>query len=133
MQWWFSLTLSRRRSLSYRNQTIDFLRKSMDWFLYDNGLHHERVKSKSGNNIDLSQPVFTCWLWTSKCQVGYIESLRFVTIMLSLIDFWIGILSEIRFEISIFKAQYWDAVYASKLSFQTVASVSVAALLRFSP
>ena len=38
------LTLSWRRPLSYRNQSIDFLRESMDWFLYDNGLRHERVK-----------------------------------------------------------------------------------------
>ena len=38
-----SLTLSLRRSLSYRNQSIDLLLKSMDWFLYDNGLRHERV------------------------------------------------------------------------------------------
>ena len=37
------LTLSRRRSLSYRNQSINLLRKSMDWFLYDKGLRHERV------------------------------------------------------------------------------------------
>ena len=37
------LTLSRRRPL-YRNQSIDLLRKSMDWFLYDNGLRLERVK-----------------------------------------------------------------------------------------
>ena len=40
------LTLSRRRPLSYRNQSIDLLRKSMDWFLYDNGLRLERVKEK---------------------------------------------------------------------------------------
>ena len=40
-----SLTLSRRRPLSYRNQSTDLLRKSMDWFLYDNGLRLERVKS----------------------------------------------------------------------------------------
>ena len=33
----FSLTLS-------RNQSIDLQSKSMDWFLYDNGLRHERVK-----------------------------------------------------------------------------------------
>ena len=39
-----NLTLSRRRPLSYRNQSIDLLRKSMDWFLYDNGLRLERVK-----------------------------------------------------------------------------------------
>ena len=33
--------------LSYRNQSIGFLCKSMDWFLYDNGLRHERVKLES--------------------------------------------------------------------------------------
>ena len=27
-----------------RNQSIDLESKSMDWFLYDNGIHHERVK-----------------------------------------------------------------------------------------
>ena len=37
------LTLARRRPLSYRNQSIDLLRKSMDWFLYDNSLRLERV------------------------------------------------------------------------------------------
>ena len=31
--------------LSYRNQFIYLLRKSMDWFLYDNGLRHERLKN----------------------------------------------------------------------------------------
>ena len=41
-----SLTLSWRRPLSYRNQSIDLLRKSMDWFLYDNALHHEWVNKK---------------------------------------------------------------------------------------
>ena len=40
----FSQILSWRRSLSYRNQSIDLLCKSMDWFLYDNGLRHDRVK-----------------------------------------------------------------------------------------
>ena len=28
----------------YHIETIDLLRKSMDWFLYDIGLRHERVK-----------------------------------------------------------------------------------------
>ena len=37
------LTLSRRRPLSYRNQSIDLRSKSIDWFLYDNGLRLERV------------------------------------------------------------------------------------------
>ena len=39
-----SLTLSWPRPLSYRNQSINLLRNSMDWLLYDNGLRHERVK-----------------------------------------------------------------------------------------
>ena len=38
------LTLSSRRPLSYRNQSIDLQSKSMNWFLYDRGLRHERVK-----------------------------------------------------------------------------------------
>ena len=39
------LTLTWRRQLPYRNQSIDLLRKSMNWFLYDDGLRHERVKA----------------------------------------------------------------------------------------
>ena len=39
-----ALTLSRRKPLSYRNQSIDLQSKSMDWLLYDNGLRLERVK-----------------------------------------------------------------------------------------
>ena len=38
------LTLSRRRPISFRNQSIDLLCKSMDWFLYEIGLRRERVK-----------------------------------------------------------------------------------------
>ena len=41
---YISLNLSWRRPLSYWNQSIDLHRKSMDWFLYDNSLGHERVK-----------------------------------------------------------------------------------------
>ena len=37
------LILSWWRPLSYRNQSTDLGSKSMDWFLYDNGLCHERV------------------------------------------------------------------------------------------
>ena len=36
--------LSWRRSLLYRNQSIDLLYKSMEWFLYDRDLRHETVK-----------------------------------------------------------------------------------------
>ena len=45
------LTLSWRRSLSYRNQSIDLLRKSMDWFLYDNGLRHKRVNPNDSDYL----------------------------------------------------------------------------------
>ena len=38
------LTLSCRRPLSYKNQSIDLQSKLTDWFLYDNGLRHEKVK-----------------------------------------------------------------------------------------
>ena len=41
-----SLTLSRRRSMSYRNQSIDLQRKSMDWLLNDRDFRHERVFSE---------------------------------------------------------------------------------------
>ena len=44
-----TLTLSWRRPLSYRNQSIDLIRKSMDWFLYDKGLRQERVKGEWPN------------------------------------------------------------------------------------
>ena len=42
----FELTLSWRRPLSYRNQSIGLRSKSVDWVLYDNGLRHERVKKQ---------------------------------------------------------------------------------------
>ena len=32
-------------SLWCRNQSIDLLSNSMDWFLYDRDLRHERVKT----------------------------------------------------------------------------------------
>ena len=56
---WNTLTLSWRRPSSYRNQSIDLPSKSMDWFLYDNGLRHERV------NMFWSK---TKWCQTGICQ-----------------------------------------------------------------
>ena len=43
-----TLTYSWRRSLLYRNQSIDLLCKLRDWFLYDRDYHHERGKHSSG-------------------------------------------------------------------------------------
>ena len=39
------LTRSWPRLLSYRNQSIDLQSKSMDRFLYDNGLRHEIINN----------------------------------------------------------------------------------------
>ena len=39
-------TLSWQSSLSYRNQSIDLQSKTLDWFLYDRDLRHERVNIK---------------------------------------------------------------------------------------
>ena len=38
------LILSWRRPLPYRNQSTNLQSKLMDWFRYDNGLRHERLK-----------------------------------------------------------------------------------------
>ena len=40
------LTLSLQMFLSYRNQSIDLLCKSLECFLYDRDLVHERVKQR---------------------------------------------------------------------------------------
>ena len=54
----FFLTLSRPRPISYRKQSIDLLCKSMDWFLYDIGFHHERVKLSSDTTATTLQELF---------------------------------------------------------------------------
>ena len=43
-----ALTFSWRRSLSYRNQSIDLYCKSMDWLLYDKDLCHKGLKNMEG-------------------------------------------------------------------------------------
>ena len=53
-----SITLSWQRSLSYRNQSIDLLCKSIGWFLYDRDLRHEKV-SKCFKKSTIS---FNIWL-----------------------------------------------------------------------
>ena len=40
------LTLSWRRSLSYRSKSTDLLSNSMDWFLYDRDLRDERLNRR---------------------------------------------------------------------------------------
>ena len=65
------LTLSRRRPLSYRNQSIDLLRKSVDWFLYDNDLRFERVNSNQ-----------TCSYWAWNKVVSRCLNFKYVAIKL---------------------------------------------------
>ena len=61
-----TLTLSWKRPISYRKQSIDLLDKSMDWFLHDIGLRHERVNLKSEsvnlNWINLKCKT-DCFMW----------------------------------------------------------------------
>ena len=61
------LTLSRRRPLSYRNQ----LRKSMDWFLYDNGLRLERV-----NSFHATAPIYSVFQYSAANVVWNCEVLE---------------------------------------------------------
>ena len=57
MPWFLSIlhNSSKRRSLSYRNQSIDSFCKSVGWFLYNRDLRYERVKKlyKGTNNMKL--------------------------------------------------------------------------------
>ena len=58
----YMLNLSWQRPLSYRNQSIDLHNKSMDWFLYHNGLRHERVKLRIMTNHYLNANHDESWL-----------------------------------------------------------------------
>ena len=57
------LTLLWTRSLSYGNQSIDLQSKSMDWFLHDRDLRHERVKVIYTKILMISEKVFTTKSW----------------------------------------------------------------------
>ena len=41
--------------MSYENQSIDLWSKSMDWFLYDIGLRHEKVNTNFDFHIFFSE------------------------------------------------------------------------------
>ena len=50
------LTLSLRRSLSYKNQSLDLQSKSMDWSLYDSDHRHNRTRVVTQKELQLSVP-----------------------------------------------------------------------------
>ena len=70
--YWNLLTLSWRRPLSYRSQSIDLLGKSLDWFLYDNGLGHERVNVRmySMDALRKNEGDYFLSNQTMNCQTG---------------------------------------------------------------
>ena len=82
------LTLSWRRPLSYRNQSSDLLFKLMDWFLYDNGRYHERVKIFRLNFRSVSLVIFlvkktTLWIRLLRVRLfhlHYFPNLDFLTV-----------------------------------------------------
>ena len=67
---WFQqkLTLSWRRSLSYRNQSIDLHSKSMDWSLNNRYLGHERVSDLANilSIYSLYEFKYYCYYWYNK-------------------------------------------------------------------
>ena len=60
--------LSRRRSLSFRNQSIDLLCKLLDWFLYDRDLRHVKVNDRCFHeHITAQKMKFSIKDFFSKC------------------------------------------------------------------
>ena len=53
------ITLSWRRSLSYRNQCIGLLCKSLDWFLYVRTSVMKELRSNLAKHINVQQPLET--------------------------------------------------------------------------
>ena len=41
---------------TYRNQSTELLYKSMDWFLYDRNIHHERVTKVLRTSFSKTHP-----------------------------------------------------------------------------
>ena len=60
------LTLPWQVSLSYRNQSINLQNKSVDWFVDDRILRHEKVNAQSRNEI-----------WAFKVIYDYMNYYRF--------------------------------------------------------
>ena len=72
-----TFALTWRRSLSYRNQSIDLLRRSMGWFLYDRDLRHELRRSSS---IILQNSALTsCKAEFAFCFLGFFFYLDFLS------------------------------------------------------
>ena len=86
-------TLSWRRPLSYTNQPIHLLSQSMDWFLYDNILRHERVKQKKAMQAQKVKPldIENDYMYHKKAQ--YVENFNEFLIMI-----FLNIVFQTRYE-----------------------------------
>ena len=94
------LTLSWRGPLSYRNQSIDLQSKSVDWFLYYNGLCHERVKSNySSKNWFITH--FSVWYIKNYVEVIYVKSFRQLRKSVKKLSQWFVFKRDIFVEIQI--------------------------------
>ena len=119
------LTLSWRRSLPYRNQSIDLQSKSVDWFLYDRDFLNERV-----NNEKAAANQSKCNLIKHKKCSKSTFWMTFVTYQLKVNTHWIK--SSLILEL------IWDhsfsayAKFSEKLTFLTpwYARVSVRDLIQ---
>ena len=68
------LTLSWQRSLSNRNQSIDLLCKSVEWFLCDSDLRHERANEKlRGNFINYARKFLVYW-WQNSLSYVFLRT-----------------------------------------------------------
>ena len=69
----FDLTLSWRRSLSCRKQSIDLQSKAVDWFLYDWDLDHERVNREWIISLSLLDMKVIARVINQKCDLCFLH------------------------------------------------------------
>ena len=77
-----SLKLSWRRSVPFRNQPINLLYESMDWFLYDRDLRHESIKKQNGSDAIRS------YLWSFPILCYYLSFPEVDNFILKLSGVW---------------------------------------------
>ena len=131
------LTLSWRGLLSYRNQSINLRCKSMDWFLYDNGLRYERVK-QFGEYKYLRNFPFRVYLKKSRFEkfenfrINFAKLIEINHLDSYLLDFVIGSSSSNkktgRFRCEIWEINLWRFVFLLKKFPNTAALIQITLL-----
>ena len=126
-----SLTLSWRRSLSYGNQSIDLLCKSIDWFLFDNGLCMKELKKESlFTNFFVQHVLSVCTfiLFTSTRFTRFLEE-NFIVLFCEF--FWWNVLSNITLDE--FSLRYCFPQVKSRSSEPSVSSVLIINIFDLAP